>query len=99
MMNDSLRHPGLVPGSTSVLARHSDVVTRPEVDAGTSLSEAAGGVEGAGITRQARATWNPAKLWLTGINSSVLMLRCAGSVATHQIVSAMSAAVIGSAPA
>ena len=43
-----------------------------------------------------RATWKPAKLWLTGISSIVLMLRCGGRVATQWIVSAMSSAVIGS---
>lgn len=46
-----------------------------------------------------RATWKPANDWLTGINSSALMLRCGGSSATHRIVAAMSSPVIGSAPA
>lgn len=45
-----------------------------------------------------RATWKPAKDWVTGINSSVLMLRCGGSSATHNIVAAMSAPLIGFAP-
>ena len=43
-----------------------------------------------------RAIVKPAKLWLTGISSIVLMLRCGGRVATQWIVSAMSSAVIGS---
>ena len=38
--------------------------------------------------RPAAPTWKPAKLWLTGISSSVLMLTCGGRVATHQMVSA-----------
>ena len=45
-----------------------------------------------------RATWKPAKDWLTGINSIRLTLRCSGSVATQKICSAMSSAVIGLAP-
>lgn len=46
-----------------------------------------------------RWIWNPANDWLTGITSSRLMLRCAGRLATHHSVSAMSSAVIGCAPA
>ena len=48
---------------------------------------------------QSRLTVNPAKLWLTGISSIVLTLRCGGRFATHHIASAMSVAVIGCAPA
>ncbi|MNU63033.1 hypothetical protein D3C71_522780 [compost metagenome] len=47
---------------------------------------------------QPRATWKPAKDWLTGISSSALMFRCAGRVATQNRVSAMSSPVIGWAP-
>src|SRR3546814_7726966 len=40
-----------------------------------------------------RATWKPAKDWLTGISSMLLKLRCAGWLATQKMVEAMSAAV------
>ena len=50
------------------------------------------------VPDQSRATWKPAKDWLTGISSMRLMFRCGGSVATQKIVSAMSSAVIGRAP-
>ena len=53
---------------------------------------------GGALPDQPRATWKPAKDWLTGISSMRLMFRCGGSVATQKIVSAMSSAVIGRAP-
>ena len=43
-----------------------------------------------------RVTVKPAKLWLVGISSMALMLRCGGKLAIHQMVSARSSAVIGS---
>ena len=50
-----------------------------------------------GLLNQAsRVTVKPAKLWLTGMISTVLMLRCGGRLATHQNRSAISSAVIGS---
>ena len=55
-------------------------------------------VNGGGLKRQSRATWKPAKDWLTGISSRALMFRWGGKVATQNRVSAMSAPVIGWAP-
>ncbi len=45
-----------------------------------------------------RAIWNPANDCRTGITSMRLTLRCGGRLAIQKIVSAMSSAVIGSAP-
>ena len=54
---------------------------------------------GADLNQASRFTVKPAKLWLTGISSIVLMLRCGGRLASHQNRSERSSAVIGSMPA
>ena len=53
----------------------------------------------AAANQASRLTENPAQLWLTGISSIALMLRCGGRFASHQKRSARSSAVIGSMPA
>jgi len=65
----------------------------------TRAPSGAAGPQASVETRQRRATESPAYDWQTGISSIALTLTRAGSVATHQTVSATSSGVSGSAPA